>query len=92
MLCKNATKAKTKVISENRTVKPIRIYYRFDRTETVRILLFSGSSLREKCPYLEISGPYSVRMWENMGQKNSKYGQFSRSAYQKAIHHIKVNQ
>ena len=24
-------------------------------------------------------GPYSVRMRENMGQKNSKYGHFSRS-------------
>ena len=25
------------------------------------------------------SGPYSVRMWESTGQKNSKYGHFSHS-------------
>ena len=35
--------------------------------------------LRENCPnyHFRIS-PYSVRMWENSDQNNSKYGHFSR--------------
>ena len=36
-------------------------------------------TLREKCPYSEFSGPYSVRMRENTDQKNSEYGHFSSS-------------
>ena len=36
-------------------------------------------SLREKCSYLGISGPYLVWMREKTDQKNSKYGHFSRS-------------
>ena len=41
-------------------------------------------ALREICPYLvrvrvRFSGPHSVRMWENMDQKNSEYGHISRS-------------
>ena len=52
------------------------------------------SSLREKCPYSELSwsvfsrirteygeriSPYSVRMQENEDQNNSEYGHFLRS-------------
>ena len=49
-------------------------------------------SFRKKCPYLEFSWSvfshirteygetlHSVQMRENMGQKNSEYGHFSRS-------------
>ena len=45
------------------------------------------SALHEKCPYSEFFWSpfsrillYSVRMWKNKDQKNSKYGHFSRSA------------
>ena len=32
--------------------------------------------------------PYSVRVRENTDQKNSEYGHFSRSAYQRAVQNI----
>ena len=38
----------------------------------------SRNSLREKCPYSEFCGPYSVPMWKNTVQKNSEYGHISR--------------
>ena len=44
---------------------------------------FSISALREKCSdtefFLGRIFPYSVRMWENTDQKNSVFGNFSRS-------------
>ena len=45
---------------------------------------FCKTTLREKYPYSNffwsVFSPFSVRMWENRHQKNSEYGDFSRSA------------
>ena len=42
---------------------------------------FHTCSVRKRCPYSELFciSPYSVQIWENTDQNNSKYGQFSRS-------------
>ena len=34
-------------------------------------------TLREKCPYSEFFGPYSVQMRENTDQKNFEYEHFT---------------
>ena len=38
------------------------------------------SRIQTECGEIRIISPYSVRMWENTDQKNSEYGDFSRSA------------
>ena len=61
------------------------------KLKIVRIRDFSGSHFPICGLFTEryCISPYSVRMWENTDQKNSRYGHFLRSALLQSVYRAK---